>query len=255
MSRLEARNICLSFGSVRVTDDVSMTFESGSRYAIIGPNGAGKTTFFNLLAGNLHPDSGRIFADGVDITAKDPTSRARIGIARSFQRNNLFNELPVRENLAIACALQENTAWRFWRPMNRYTGIYSEAESIAEQVGLQDDLATQVRHLSYGSQRQLEVALALACRPKFLLLDEPTSGMSPQETAAMDKLINSLPRELAIIVIEHDMDIVLDFAEQITVLDYGRILDQGSPEHIRNSELVRERYLGGTIQDIAGGQA
>ncbi|MCC2096835.1 MAG: ABC transporter ATP-binding protein [Hyphomicrobiales bacterium] len=254
MNQLEARNICLSFGSVRVTDNVSMTFESGSRYAIIGPNGAGKTTFFNLLAGNLRPDSGRIFAGGIDITAKDPTSRARIGIARSFQRNNLFNELSVRENLAIACALQERTAWSFWRPLARYSAVYTEADRIAEQVGLQDDLATQVRHLSYGSQRQLEVALALACRPKFLLLDEPTSGMSPQETAAMDRLINDLPRELAIIVIEHDMDIVLDFAERITVLDYGRILDQGSPEHIRNSEIVRERYLGGTLQDVAGGQ-
>lgn len=244
MSTLVTRNLSKSFGSLRVTQDITLTFESGKRYAIIGPNGAGKTTFFNLLAGNLRPDSGAIELDGRDISALDATSRARIGIARSFQRNNLFPEMTVLDNIAIACSIQENVAPVFWRPLRGFTGLYDKAKGIAEQVGLGDDLQIAVRHLSYGSQRQLEVALALSCKPKVLLLDEPTSGMSPQETARMDGLIRTLPADLTVIVIEHDMDIVLEFADQIVVLDYGRVLEQGTPEHIRSSAIVRQRYLG-----------
>ncbi len=245
MSALQTVRISKSFGALKVTDDVSLAFETGKRYAIIGPNGAGKTTFFNLLAGNLKPDSGQILLDGKDITRLDVTRRARIGIARSFQRNNLFQELSVRDNLAIASAIHDGTAPVFWRPMTRSRALYKCAEQVAERVGLQDSLDTTVRFMSYGSQRQLEVALALACEPKVLLLDEPTSGMSPEETARMDVLINALPRDLTVVVIEHDMDIVLDFADHITVLDYGRVLEQGTPTEIRASETVRERYLGG----------
>lgn len=252
MSTLETRHVCKSFGSLQVTDDVSLTFTAGQRYAIIGPNGAGKTTFFNLLAGNLRPDSGQILLDGEDITRLDVTSRARIGIARSFQRNNLFDELSVRDNLAIASAIHDGSAPTFWRPMTRSRKLYEQAERVAAQVGLENELATIVRFMSYGSQRQLEVALALACEPKVLLLDEPTSGMSPEETARMDRLINALPRDLTVVVIEHDMDIVLDFADHIAVLDYGRVLEQGTPAHIRASEIVRERYLGGDSLPAVG---
>lgn len=248
MSTLETRNLTKMFGSLVVTDDVSLTFASGKRYAIIGPNGAGKTTYFNLLAGNLRPNAGKVILDGRDVTSLDVTSRAQIGIARSFQRNNLFTELSVQENLAIARAIKEGVSANFWQPMGRRRNLYERADAVAAQVGLSDDLHVEVRHLSYGGQRQLEMALALACDPKVLLLDEPTSGMSPEETARMEALINNLPRELSIIVIEHDMDIVLSFAEHIAVLDYGRVLAQGTPDEIRASDVVRERYLGETLQ-------
>jgi branched-chain amino acid transport system ATP-binding protein len=249
MIALETRGLDKSFGSLAVTQSVSLAFEAGLRYAIIGPNGAGKTTYFNLLAGNLRPDRGTIHFAGRDVTQLDVTSRARIGIARSFQRNNLFPDFTVRENLALACALRAGTARVFWRPMQRDRALHAEADAIAAEVGLADVLGTTVRALSYGSQRQLEVALAFACRPQVLLLDEPTSGMSPEETARMHALIAAIPRTLTVIVIEHDMDIVLDLADRIIVLDYGRVLEQGTPAEIRASAVVRERYLG----DAAGG--
>jgi len=241
---LETRSLNKSFGSLAVTQEVSLAFEAGLRYAIIGPNGAGKTTYFNLLAGNLRPDSGAILFEGRDVTGLDVTSRSRIGVARSFQRNSLFPDFTVRDNLLLACTLRAGQAPIFWRSMKHLTTAHAEADDIAAKVGLADTLGVLVRHMSYGSQRQLEVALALACRPRVLLLDEPTSGMSPEETARMHELIVGLPRTLTVIVIEHDMDIVLDFADRIIVLDYGRVLEQGTPTDIRASEVVRERYLG-----------
>jgi branched-chain amino acid transport system ATP-binding protein len=241
---LETRSLNKSFGSLAVTQDVSLAFEAGLRYAIIGPNGAGKTTYFNLLAGNLRPDSGAILLDGRDVTGLDVTSRARIGIARSFQRNNVFPDFTVRDNLALACALRTGSTPIFWLPMRRLTSAGKEADELAAQVGLADTVDIAARNISYGSQRQLEVALALACQPRVLLLDEPTSGMGPEETARMHALISALPRTLTVIVIEHDMDVVLDLADRIIVLDYGRVLAQGTPAEIRASQVVRERYLG-----------
>ena len=179
-----------------MTQEVSLAFEKGLRYAIIGPNGAGKTTYFNLLAGNLRPDSGAVLFEDRDVTRLDVTARARIGIARSFQRNSLFPEFTVRDNLTLACALRDGMAPVFWRPMRRLTAMHAEADAIAERVGLADMLDIPVRQISYGSQRQLEVALALACRPRVLLLDEPTSGMSPEETARMHALITRLAADL-----------------------------------------------------------
>jgi branched-chain amino acid transport system ATP-binding protein len=249
---LETRLLNKSFGSLAVAQDISLAFETGLRYAIIGPNGAGKTTYFNLLAGNLRPDAGTIHFAGRDVTALDVTSRARIGIARSFQRNNLFPDFTVRDNLALACALRAGTARVFWRAMHKRAAEHAEADELADRVGLADVLGTTVRHLSYGSQRQLEVALALACKPQVLLLDEPTSGMSPEETARMHALIAAIPRSLSVIVIEHDMDIVLDLADRIIVLDYGRVLEQGTPAEIRASEIVRERYLGEPVPEATG---
>jgi ABC-type branched-subunit amino acid transport system ATPase component len=250
---IETRQLDKSFGSLAVTQNVSLAFEAGRRYAIIGPNGAGKTTYFNLLAGNLRPDDGSIYFAGRDVTALDVTSRARIGIARSFQRNNLFPDFTVRDNLALACALRAGATKVFWRPMQTIAAVHAEADELATQVGLADVLGVAVRHLSYGSQRQLEVALALACKPQVLLLDEPTSGMSPEETAQMHALIAAIPRTLTVIVIEHDMDIVLDLADQIIVLDYGRVLEQGTPAEIRASPIVRERYLGEPVRASAEG--
>jgi branched-chain amino acid transport system ATP-binding protein len=253
MIALETRSLHKWFGSLAATQDVSLAFDAGLRYAIIGPNGAGKTTYFNLLAGNLRPNSGTIWLAGRDVTGLDVTSRARIGIARSFQRNNLFPDFTVRDNLMLACALRAGTSRVFWRPMRHATSDGAEADEIAERVGLTESLGATARELSYGSQRQLEVALALACRPKVLLLDEPTSGMSPEETARMHQLISAIPRAVTVIVIEHDMDIVLNIADRIIVLDYGRVLEQGTPAEIRASTVVRQRYLGEPMAGFGGG--
>lgn len=253
MIALETRSLCKSFGSLAATQDVSLAFEQGLRYAIIGPNGAGKTTYFNLLAGNLRPDAGAVLLAGRDVTRLDVTSRARIGISRSFQRNNLFADFTVRENLMLACALRTGATRVFWQPMRQTAAASAEADEIAAQVGLSDALGTTVRQLSYGSQRQLEVAMAIAGRPQVLLLDEPTSGMSPEETARMHAVITAIPRSLTVIVIEHDMDIVLEFADRIVVLDYGRVLEQGTPAEIRASEVVRQRYLGEEAAPVPGG--
>jgi branched-chain amino acid transport system ATP-binding protein len=247
MSALETRGLSKSFGALAVTQDVTLQFEAGLRYAVIGPNGAGKTTFFNLLSGELKPNSGAILLNGRDITRLDRAARARAGIGRSFQRNNLFPEFSVRDNLAVACAIKGGVTGVFWRSFASFTAVREGAEAIAAEVGLTDQLDIQVRYLSYGSQRQLEIGLALASQPSVLLLDEPTSGMSPEETARMHALVSSLPRSLTVIVIEHDMDIVLSFADRIVVLDYGRVLTQGTPAEIRASQLVRDRYLGESV--------
>lgn len=244
MSTLRTDRLFKSFGALAVTQEITAAFEPGVRCAIIGPNGAGKTTFFNLLSGNLRPDRGTIHLGDRDITRLDVTARARAGIARSFQRNNLFMDCTVRESLALACALNAREAPVFWRPMTSLVASHQRADALADRVGLGPVRNVVVRELSYGSQRQLEVGLALASEPSVLLLDEPTSGMSPEETSQMHRLITDLPRTLAVVVIEHDMDIVLDFADRIIVLDYGRVLAEGTPAEIRSSSVVQERYLG-----------
>jgi branched-chain amino acid transport system ATP-binding protein len=241
---LEVAGLRKSFGSLLVTDDVSLTLAAGAREAVIGPNGAGKTTFFNLLSGELRPDAGTIRLAGRDITRLPPDRRVRAGLARSFQRNNLFLGMSVGESLATAVALRSGESWVFWRSFARAAGVHERARSLAESVGLADRLGTLVRHLSYGSQRQLEIALALAAEPRLLLLDEPTAGMSPEETKSMQRLIAGLPRDLTLLLIEHDMDVVFEMAERITVLDYGKVLVQGPPAEIRGSAIVRQIYLG-----------
>ena len=241
---LEVIDLRKSFGSLVVTDGVSLTVSKGAREAVIGPNGAGKTTFFNLLSGELRPNSGTIRLGGRDITGLSPDKRVKSGLARSFQRNNLFLDMTVAESLATAVAVQAGESRVFWRSFAASRRLHERAAALAESVGLADRRDALVRHLSYGSQRQLEIALALAAQPALLLLDEPTAGMSPEETHAMQRLIASLPRDLTLLLIEHDMDVVFDIAERITVLDYGRVLVQGPPAEIRKSAIVRQIYLG-----------
>jgi branched-chain amino acid transport system ATP-binding protein len=241
---LVARDLQKSFGALAVTRGVTLDLPAGRRQAVIGPNGAGKTTLFNLLTGELAPDAGSIALGGRDLTRATPDARARAGLARSFQTNNLFAEMTVRDSLATACAIADRTAHRAWTLFAADRVAHARAEAVAADVGLDDALDVAARALSYGAQRQLEVGLALATRPAVLLLDEPTAGMSPEETAVMQRLVARLPATLTIVIIEHDMDVVFSLAERITVLDYGSVLLEGTPDEVRRSDIVRRRYLG-----------
>ncbi len=243
---LRVEGLHKAFGSLAVTQNVSLALPPGRRHGLIGPNGAGKTTLFNLLSGELRPDAGRVYLDGHDITGASPDQRARAGIARSFQRNNLFPDLSVRDNLNIACVLRHGVGHVFWKGLGHFPEMHGQVREYAERLGLSGEIDTVVRHLSYGTQRQLEIGLALLRQPSVLLLDEPTAGMSPEETAAIQALIAGLPASLTVLVIEHDMDVLFGIAERITVLDYGRVLLEGEPDEVRGSALVRGRYLGET---------
>ena len=239
-----AQGLCKSFGALEVARGISLELPRGARHAIVGPNGSGKTTLFNLLSGELSPDAGHVYIEERDVTSLPPDARARAGLTRSFQKNNLFADLTVAENLAVAVAIGGGAGRNCWRPFSRSLAVHRRAAAIAEQIRLTPHLDAVVGALPYGTQRQLEIGLALAIEPKILLLDEPTAGMSADETAEMAKLIAELPSELALLVIEHDMEIVFAFAQRITVLDYGRVLAEGTPAEIRASPEVRRRYLG-----------
>ena len=239
-----AQGLRKSFGSLRVTDDVSLSLPAGRRHGLIGPNGAGKTTLFDLFTGEVEADAGEVYLSGRSLRGATPDARARAGLARSFQRNNLFERLTVRENLALACAIKRGIGHVFWRRAGTFAGLREEAEASAESLGLADHLGQRVSTLAYGTQRQLEIGLALVQEPVLLLLDEPTAGMSPEETSGIIGLLSSLPASLTLLIIEHDMDVIFGLAERITVLDYGRVLLEGTPAEVRGSDEVRRRYLG-----------
>ena len=241
---LQIEAITHAFGSLVVTDAVTLELAPGERHGLIGPNGAGKTTLFDIIAGEIVPDAGTVRLGGVDVTRDPPDRRARLGIARSFQRNNLFLDLTVRENLSVACAIAHRVSHVAWKAFARHHEVHASAEAQAVALGLADVLDTVSRNLSYGTQRQLEIALALALGPRVLLLDEPTAGMSPEETAAMQETIAELPASLTLLVIEHDMEVLFGLADRVTVLDYGKVLLQGEPQEVRESDVVRSRYLG-----------
>lgn len=241
---LEVRDLCKSFGGLAVTKNVSISLEKGERRVVLGPNGAGKTTFFNLLAGTLKPSSGSIQLLEFDITGYGMDRRARLGLARSYQKNNLFEGLTVRDNLALAAATALEKSSSFFGCAHESAEVKEIVAEVSEQVGLNDRLDELVSSCSYGTRRQLEVGLALATRPKILLLDEPTSGVGPGMIDAFNKLIKSLPRDLTMLIIEHDLDLGFDVADTITVLNYGEVVFEGSPEETRKSKQVKEIYLG-----------
>jgi branched-chain amino acid transport system ATP-binding protein len=244
VSVLDIDHLNCAFGNLVVTDDVSLSIGEGERHVVIGPNGAGKTSLINQIGGQLKPRSGRIFVEGQDITAQSPARISRLGVARTFQRNNLFHNLSVIENLRLALAVKFGNPLDFFRPAGGDKTLIARAHELMRKVHLDEDGERAARTLSYGEQRQLEIGVALASDPKLLLLDEPTSGMSPAETGRMIELIMALPRSLSILMIEHDMKVVFSVADCITVLYYGKILATGSPSEIQANDRVREVYLG-----------
>jgi branched-chain amino acid transport system ATP-binding protein len=232
------------FGALAAVSAVSLEITARERRAIIGPNGAGKTTLFNLITGHLAPSAGRILLGGEPITGLAPHAVARRGLARSFQRNNLFPRLPVRENLRLAAAADGQGSWNLFGRVDRLRAPLERARETAEAVGLAERLDVPAGQLSYGEQRQLEVGVALATRPRLLLLDEPTAGMSPEETLRMTRMLEGLPREITLLIIEHDMDVVASLADRVTVLHYGEVLIEGSFAEVKADPRVYEVYLG-----------
>jgi branched-chain amino acid transport system ATP-binding protein len=241
---LRTEHLARAFGSLVVTNNVNLTVEPGERHVIIGPNGAGKTSMINQIGGQLAPSSGRIFVKGTDVTGWPPNRVSRLGVARTFQRNNLFQNLSVIENLRLAVEARRGRPLDFLTPVARGGGLIGRAEELMQRVHLAGGGARLARNLSYGEQRQLEIGVALAGEPDLLLLDEPTSGMSPTETQRMIDLIAGLPRALSILMIEHDMKVVFSLADRISVLYYGEVLASGPPAEIQANARVREVYLG-----------
>jgi len=241
---LELQSVSKSYGALKVTNNVSLSIEQAQCHVIIGPNGAGKTSLIHQIGGQLRSDSGRILLRGDNIAGSDPEDICRKGIARTFQKNNLFNELPVLENVRLAVQARHFNSWNMLRQVRNLSGLRERAEEILLMVHLTGSSRRLAKDLSYGEQRQLEIALALASDPDVLLLDEPTSGMSPAETGKMSALVASLPSSLTIVMIEHDMDVVFSLADTVTVLARGSVLATGTPAEIRANEVVHEVYLG-----------
>jgi branched-chain amino acid transport system ATP-binding protein len=241
---LRLDGVTKDFGGLRAVDEVALAVRPGERRALIGPNGAGKTTLFNLILGSLPVTSGTVRLFGHDVTRTAAHVRAAQGLARTFQITNLFADLTVLENCLLAVQAQTPTRFAMLRPVGAFSGLHAQARATLLSVGLQDVGDAVVKNLSHGEQRQLEIALALAGRPRVLLLDEPTAGLSPAESRLMAGLLARLDPAITVLMIEHDMDIALELSAHVTVLHYGRVIADGSREAIRADPQVREIYLG-----------
>jgi len=229
MKALEVQNISKNFGGIRVLQSVSFSVETGERRAIIGSNGAGKTTLFNIISGTKKPSFGKILYFGQNVTGLSAFRRSRLGIGRTFQINNLFFNLSLKSNISLALQVTKSSL---------------DIEGFLERWGFSEKADVKVGALSYGEQRQVEVLLALAQSPKLILLDEPTAGMSPVETKIITEMIAGLPKDISILIIEHDMEVVFSLADRITVLHLGQILCEGNKEKVKADPRVREIYLG-----------
>ncbi len=243
-SLLSIERLSRYFGALSAVNAVSLDVAPEERRAIIGPNGAGKTTLFNLITGQISPSAGRIVFDGHAITGLPPHAVARRGISRSFQRTNLFPKLTVLENLRLAAAADGRGSYDLFGSVGHLVKPIERARDVAAAVGLATRVDEPAGVLSYGEQRQLEVGVALATRPKLLLLDEPTAGMSPEETERMTRLLERLPRSVTLLIIEHDMDVVSSLADRVTVLHYGEVLTEGTFGEVKADPRVYEVYLG-----------
>lgn len=241
---LELRGLTKHFSGLHVLHGIDLVVEPGERRAIIGPNGAGKTTLFNLISGELEPSAGQVILEGQDVTGKPPNKMSSLGLARTFQKNNLFFELSTYENVRLAVQAHYGLGHRWFRPWDSLTAVNEHARDVLSRLELWTRRYEIVKNLSYGEQRQLEVAIALAGDPKILLLDEPTAGMSPAETARTVAMLTELPKQLTVLIIEHDMDAVFSLADRIAVLNYGEVLADGTPEAVKADPRVQEVYLG-----------
>jgi branched-chain amino acid transport system ATP-binding protein len=244
-SALSTRGLDKSFGSLVVASDIALDLPPGERYALIGPNGAGKTTLINLITGMLKPDKGQIFLGESEITTLAPDERVKCGLVRTFQINTLFPHLSALEAVTLAVCERRGYAGSWWRKLPAYADAVEEAYAILQSLRLAASCYRPTYELAYGQQRLLEIALALATKPKVLLLDEPAAGVPQQESAELFSVIANLSQEIAVLFIEHDMNVVFRFAHRIIVMVGGRILLQGTPKEIAADARVREVYLGG----------
>ncbi len=244
---LQTQKLQKNFGGFVALHDVSLNLQQGARHALIGPNGAGKTTLINVLTGLLEPSSGKVLLDGAAITHLAQHQRVKRGLARTFQINRLFADLTVGESVLMAVNERRGLSARFWKPLAAHQDALDETAELLRTLHLLDVAMVQTKNLAYGKQRLIEIALALATRPRVLLLDEPAAGVPTSESRELFEIIAHLPRDVTILLIEHDMDLVFRFAERISVLVNGALLAEGTPAQIASDAQVREVYLGETV--------
>jgi len=248
-SALEIKNLNKSFGAIQVAKDISVALERGARHALIGPNGAGKTSLVGMLSGVIRPNSGQVLLFGQDITHDSPSVRTRKGLVRTFQVNNLFTRLTVLENVFLAVSEKAGASFDFWTGAGQKRALIERAEQVIEQMKLTSNIHDRVSEIAYGRQRLIEIAIGLALEPQVLLLDEPAAGIPHSEVDVFLDAVYSLPDDIAILMIEHDMQIVRRFASRVTVLVGGAVLLTGTPKDVMMSETVREVYLGNSGAD------
>lgn len=244
---LQTRNLIKKFGGFVATSDVSLNVAEGARHALIGPNGAGKTTLINLLTGFLAPTSGTVILNGEEVTDMAQHVRVKQGLVRTFQINQLFPEMTVLESVTMAVCERQGLGARWWRPIGAFADAVDEAAQLLISLQLLDAAFEQTRNLAYGRQRLIEIALALAAKPRVLLLDEPAAGVPTSESRELFEIIARLPRDVTILLIEHDMDLVFRFAERISVLVNGTLLVEDTPDAIASNPRVKEVYLGEAV--------
>ena len=246
MAILQTENLTKSFGALTAVNGVTLRIEAGTLHSIIGPNGAGKTTLFNLLTGTFPPTAGRIVFDGSDITGTPAHRIAHLGLARSFQRTNVFPAFSLLDNVWVAAfACSKSWSGLLWQRTDRYAEVTARARAALTDVGLADKADHPAREISHGEQRQLELAIALAAAPRVLLLDEPAAGLSPEETRKMVALVRTLKGRYTIVLIEHKMDIIMNVSDRISVMHFGSLIAEGTPAEIQRNPEVRRAYLGG----------
>ena len=250
MALLKTETLTKAFGALTAVNGVTLEVQAGALHSIIGPNGAGKTTLFNLLTGQFPPTSGRILFDGRDITGTPAHRIAHLGLARSFQRTNVFPALSLLDNVWVA-AFARGRSWRglAWRRSDRFAEVVERARAALADVGLADKANQPAREISHGEQRQLEVAIALAAAPRVLLLDEPAAGLSPDETKKMVALVRGLKGRYTIVLIEHKMDIIMGVSDRVSVMHFGSLIAEGTPAEIQRNPEVRRAYLGGIVAE------
>lgn len=246
-SALEVRGIRQTFGTLKVLEGIDLAVKVGERHAIIGPNGAGKSTFMNILSGTLRPTGGTVVLGGEDVTGRSPAAISRRGVSRAFQIINVFPGLTVEENVESSVASHQGLTWCVWRRLDRIESVRSRTREILELLKLWTRRDVPAGMLAYGEQRRLEIALCLGISPSILLLDEPCAGLNAEDSSAATELLRSVSENKTLIMVEHDMDVVFNLADRVTVLHQGRVLLTGTPEEVRNSDDVRKAYLGGHV--------